>query len=101
MLKNKFKFDFVCVPHSVSLDDNEVPNSIIMNGHQKLQDYITYRESRLDQLISCCLSGKKTREQIYDFLYGERNLQGHLRNMAYQNLDQQIEYLQNCGKLEV
>jgi hypothetical protein len=35
-------FSHICVPHSVDLD----PSSIIVNGKEKLEQYIQYREER-------------------------------------------------------
>ena len=48
------KFDFVCVPHSVSIEDSgtheEVCAQFMMEGPSKLQAYIKYREDRIEQL---------------------------------------------------
>lgn len=38
-----------------------------------------------------------TRDQLYDALYGARNLQGKLVQMAYTNLDLQLDYLIDKG----
>ena len=42
-------FDYVCVPHSVSLGSNDA-DTVIMDGPKKLDEYIKYREDRIMQL---------------------------------------------------
>ena len=93
-----FRFDKVCIPHSVTLDfDPNEPDPVILDGPQKLEAYIKYREDRLEQLIQLV---KKlgsdldfvSRDDLYEGLYGERNLEGKIKEMAYNNLDQQIDY---------
>jgi glyoxylase-like metal-dependent hydrolase (beta-lactamase superfamily II) len=46
MLQN-MKFDFLLLPHSVGLETEQ----IIVDAKTKLHDYITYRETRLNELL--------------------------------------------------
>jgi hypothetical protein len=44
-------FDKVCIPHSLTLDfdgDSNSPDPVILDGPEKLQAYIKYREDRLE-----------------------------------------------------
>lgn len=55
-----YKFDHICVPHSTHLDPED-PTLVMMDGPQKLNEYIKYRQDRLVQLeklaeISCSKS---------------------------------------------
>ena len=43
-LRDNYKFDKVCVPHSVKLEEDQ---DVILDGPKKLQEYIQYREDRL------------------------------------------------------
>ena len=71
MLKENYKFEHVCVPHSLSLDEE---GQIMMEGPKKLQEYIKYREDRLQQLETCCNQEQRSKADIYEHLYGQRNL---------------------------
>ena len=44
-LRDNYKFDKVCVPHSVKLEEDQ---DVILDGPKKLQEYIKYREDRLN-----------------------------------------------------
>ena len=63
----------------------------MMNGAQKLQEYIKYREDRLNQLEQVIINhsekGGVERENLYEALYGSRKLEGPIKSMAYNNLD--------------
>ena len=48
--EEKYKFDYVCTTHSLDLSSG-AENHIMIPGAQKLQEYIEYRETRLDQLL--------------------------------------------------
>ena len=96
MLRDRedYHFDWVCVPHSISLNDDDT-DTVIMDGPAKLEAYIKYREGKLMELEmiakEACNSnenGQVSRDQLYQGLYGPRNLQGGLILMAYSNLDQ-------------
>ncbi len=50
MLRDKFTFQWVCTTHSISLDEDLVPHTIMMDGPSKLAAYIKYREDRLNKL---------------------------------------------------
>ena len=84
-------FDHILLPHSIG-DETE---QIIVDARQKIKDYIDYRVSRLDQLLSCFTTEKssKTRAELYEVLYGSRNLDDMLRMAAFNNLDLQIAKL--------
>ena len=43
----KLNFSHICLPHSVSLNENEMPGAVLVDGPKKLSEYIEYRESRL------------------------------------------------------
>ncbi len=47
-------FDHILLPHSIG-DETE---QIIVDARQKIKDYIDYRVSRLDQLLSCFTTEK-------------------------------------------
>lgn len=44
-LRDNYRFDKVLVPHSVRLEED---GDVIMDGPKKLQEYIQYREDRLN-----------------------------------------------------
>jgi glyoxylase-like metal-dependent hydrolase (beta-lactamase superfamily II) len=88
-----YHFDHICVPHSVALDPED-SSSVMMEGQKKLNEYIKYRVDRLTQLeklaeTQCAESqnGLVSRDELYEGLYGDRALQGPIRQVAYNNLD--------------
>lgn len=85
--------DYLLLPHSVSLD----AQNILVSAPAKLKAYIEYREDRLKQMLQAFNSGATTRQQLYDRLYGDRDLTGQLQAMAYHNLDLQIKKLVKDG----
>ena len=48
-VKDKFEFDYICVPHSETLDDDQNEH-VILDAVPKLKSYIEYREKRVSQL---------------------------------------------------
>ena len=85
----EFTFDFICTTHSLDLGEGS-DERICMPGPAKLDAYIKYREIRLENMLQIIRDAPATREQLYEAMYGDRNLQGQIRGMAYVNLDQQI-----------
>ena len=74
------KHDKILLPHSTSWDANEV----MVDCEAKIDAYINYREVRLNQMLACfetdndeCV--KKTRQELYDNLYGNKWLTGRLK----------------------
>jgi hypothetical protein len=48
----KMKFDFICTTHSLDLAEGAEDHIIIPNkNHEKLEAYIYYRESRINQML--------------------------------------------------
>ena len=72
--------EYLFLPHSVSLDE------VMVKAEPKLTDYIEYRQSRLRQVLAC-ITESTTKENIYEKVYGDRNLTGGLKMMALINLD--------------
>jgi len=72
--------EYLFLPHSVSLDE------VMVKAEPKLTDYIEYRQSRLRQVLAC-ITESTTKENIYEKVYGDRNLTGGLKIMALINLD--------------
>ena len=62
-LKEQYKFDYVCVTHSLSLKKNDTGN-IIMDGPKKLEEYIEYREAKLSKLQSAINEISKSKDLI-------------------------------------
>lgn len=89
-------FDNILLPHSVG-DQTE---HIIVDAKTKLSAYITYRESRLAELVGCFQpSTKVARTELFDRLYGSRGLNETLTIAAYRNLDLQIDKLVKDGTI--
>ena len=40
-------FSHICLPHSVTLNKDDMPGAVLVDGPEKLSEYIEYRESRL------------------------------------------------------
>lgn len=81
----KEEFKHICLPHSTDMTDE----CVIVSGKQKLEDYIKYREDR-DKAIIACFSDpldKLTKQELYDVIYGSRNLVGGLKVAAMNNLE--------------
>ena len=79
-----YHFDYVCVPHSTSLKDTDT-DTVMMDGPEKLAAYIKYREDKIMELEMIAKevcnnteNGHVSRDQLYQGLYGPRNLQGRL-----------------------
>ena len=47
----KVKFDWLCTTHSLDLSEESGKDHIILPGHKKLEEYIEYRETRLNSLL--------------------------------------------------
>ena len=85
-LKNRLsEFDEIALPHSVKLEEGE---DLVVPAKEKLEAYIEYRESRLKQLQAAIEGGAKSKDEMYDSLYGDRGLTGKIRDMAWNNLEQ-------------
>src|SRR5947209_951042 len=90
----KESFTHICLPHSVDLQ----PSNVIVEGKQKLEEYIQYREEREHHIKEVVKKrGTVTREELYQDIYGQRNLTDGLRMAAYHNLDLNIEKLIKDG----
>ena len=93
----KMNFDFILLPHSVGMETNQ----IIVDAKTKLHEYITYRETRLNELLRCFYGNKTiSREAIYQTMYGGRGLNQVLTLAAYHNLDLQITKLCKDNKIK-
>ena len=58
----KESFDHICLPHSVDMN----PDSIVVNGKEKLEAYIQYREERDKAIIDCFKNQESlTKEELY------------------------------------
>ena len=84
------EFDEIALPHSVKLEEGE---DLVVPAKEKLEAYIEYRESRLKQLQAAIEGGAKSKDEMYEALYGDRGLTGKIRDMAWNNLEQQLGYL--------
>ena len=86
----KEDFSHICLPHSL---DNSL-DSIVVNGKEKLEDYIKYREDRDKAIVACFRDGDKlTKDELYDVIYGPRNLLGGLKTAAMNNLELHLNNL--------
>jgi hypothetical protein len=93
----KTKLDWLLLPHSISYD----PEDVIVEAKTKIDDYLEYREERLEQMKSAIeQKGKASKEDLYQILYGPKNLTGKLVLMANRNLDLQAEYLVRKGLVQ-
>lgn len=93
----EMEVDHLLLPHSVGMSVEDV----CVPAKKKLADYIAYREERLAQLLSAVrANGESTKEQLYDVLYGPKNLTGKLVMAANRNLDLQIAKLRKDGLVE-
>ena len=84
------EFDSIALSHSVRL---EKTNDVIVSAREKLNAYIFYRESRLEELRNIIQNGAKTKEQMFDAMYGSRRLTGWAKDASWNNLEQQLTYL--------
>ena len=83
-------FSHICLPHTADLD----PASIVVDGKPKLEDYIKYREDRDQAIVQCFHSHKElTKDQLYEAIYGSRNLEGRIREVAMRNLELHLDKL--------
>ena len=65
---------------------------MIVSAREKLDAYIAYRENRLE-LRNIIQNGAKTKEQMFDAMYGSRRLTGWAKDASWNNLEQQLNYL--------
>eukprot|EP00347_Sterkiella_histriomuscorum_P013976 403362637 len=80
----KQDFSHICLPHSIDMN----LDSVIVNGKDKLEEYIKYREDRDKAILSCFQDGDKiTKDELYSVIYGPRNLLGGLQIAAMNNLE--------------
>jgi hypothetical protein len=93
----KVDFNHICLPHTADLN----PSSIIVDGKPKLEDYIKYREDRDKAIIACFKSGETplNQNQLYDMINGSRNLQGPIKEAAFNNLRLHLDKLIKEGHL--
>lgn len=83
-------FSHICLPHTADLD----PASIVVDGKPKLEDYIKYREDRDQAIVQCFHAHKElTKDQLYEAIYGSRNLEGRIREAAMRNLELHLDKL--------
>ena len=83
-------FSHICLPHTADLD----PASIVVDGRPKLEDYIKYREDRDKAIVQCFKAHKElTKDQLYDAIYGSRNLEGMIKQAAMRNLELHLDKL--------
>ena len=76
--------DYLLLPHSLNLEKDQV----MVPAKEKIQAYLNYREERLEQLLNAVKSKTiSSREELYNQLYGEKDLSGSLEIAAYRNLD--------------
>jgi len=93
---------WILLPHSVALTD---PEMVMVPARQKIADYVDYRVSRLNELLDCFKSTDatnsqtKTQQQLFDLLYGPKNLADPVKPAAFANLQQQTEMLCQEGML--
>ena len=79
---------------------NQERSSIFVDATKKIDDYLKYRKTRLNDLYEIFekANGKSlSRGELYEKLYGSRNLKGVIRASAYNNLDLQIDYYVKKG----
>ena len=74
------------MPHSVALDS---PDLIMVPAREKIAEYVDYRVTRMNELLGCFTAANQTltRTEIYDRLYGPKNLSDFVKLAAYRNLD--------------
>lgn len=90
------EFEHICLPHSVSLQDEDDESTIIVNARDKITAYISYRESRLRLLLKAIEADEgrpKTMQDLYDAIYGDRGFCSELTAIGQSNLTCQLEYL--------
>ena len=87
----KEDFNHICLPHTADLN----PQSIIVDGKTKLEDYIKYREDRDKAIVATFKpdDASLSFEQLYEVIYGPRNLQGPIKEAAYNNLKLHLDKL--------
>ena len=69
---------------------NQDRSSIFVDATKKIDDYLKYRKTRLNDLYEIFekANGQSlSRDELYEKLYGSRNLKGVIRASAYNNLD--------------
>lgn len=100
--------DWLLLPHSVALSS---PENILVEAGPKIAAYVDYRVSRMNELLSCFTSPSNTaaaassqsqersRQQLFDTLYGPKNLAANVKIAAYMNLDLQTDKLCEDGLL--
>ena len=87
-------FSHICLPHTADLD----PSSIVVDGKPKLEDYIKYREDRDKAIVDCFKKQSLlTKDDIYEFIYGSRGLEGRIKEAAIRNLDLHLDKLLKEG----
>ncbi len=87
----KETFNHICLPHTADLNTH----SIIVDGKTKLEDYIKYREDRDKAIVAAFKPDEAllSFEQLYEVIYGPRNLQGPIKEAAYNNLKLHLDKL--------
>ncbi len=86
----KETFNHICLPHTADLS----PQSIIVDGKSKLEDYIKYREDRDKAIVAAFKQDESlSLEELYDVIYGMRNLQGPIKMAAFNNLKLHLDKL--------
>ena len=99
--------DWLLLPHSVELSS---PDSIMVAAGPKIAAYVDYRVSRMNEILNCFDKAKddsaaanqienKSRQQLFDILYGPKNLGPMVKIAAFMNLDLQTDYLRDRGLL--
>jgi len=100
--------DWLLLPHSVALSS---PDNILVEAGPKISAYVDYRVSRMNELLSCFTnssdtaaaassqSQERSRQQLFDTLYGPKNLAANVKIAAYMNLDLQTDKLCEDGLL--
>lgn len=90
----KEEFNHICLPHSLDLSIDQV----IVDGPSKLEDYIKYREEREHHIKEVFKKrGTLTQDELYDDVYGARNLNSDLAVAAHHNLELNLEKLKKDG----
>ena len=102
----QFPIEWVLLPHSVSLDS---PSFIMVEGPPKIEAYIAYREKQMLKILESFAPQPgesneaaflpRSQAQLYEVIYGARNLSDGLKLAAFANLYQQTEKLRNDGLL--
>ena len=83
-LLKEMNFDWILLPHSLGW----APEQVMVDAKTKIDDYLKYRNDRLIELLACFDSAdhssggeeprRRNREQLYEHLYAEKGLTGHV-----------------------